>query len=58
MKKMNVAEFAAELKLPPVLLLEQLNSAGVKKKLESDAISETDKNTLLAHLRKSHGQAK
>jgi translation initiation factor IF-2 len=58
MKTMNVAEFAAELKLPPVLLLEQLNSAGVKKNLETDAISEADKNTLLAHLRKSHGQAK
>lgn len=58
MKKMNVAEFAAELGLPAALLLEQLNTAGVKKELESDAISEKDKSKLLAHLREAHGQAK
>ncbi|WP_028204815.1 translation initiation factor IF-2 [Paraburkholderia nodosa] len=51
----NVAQFAAELKMPAGVLLEQLQAAGVTKASESDALSETDKARLLDHLRKSHG---
>ncbi|MFN3567202.1 MAG: translation initiation factor IF-2 N-terminal domain-containing protein, partial [Burkholderiaceae bacterium] len=34
----TVSQFAAELKVPPQLLLEQLRAAGVDKKAESDAL--------------------
>lgn len=51
----NVAQFAAELKMPAEVLLEQLQSAGVQKAGTEDALSESDKARLLDHLRKSHG---
>jgi translation initiation factor IF-2 len=51
----NVAQFAAELKMPAGVLLEQLQAAGVTKASEDDSLSETDKARLLDHLRKSHG---
>ncbi|WP_118179894.1 translation initiation factor IF-2 [Paraburkholderia phosphatilytica] len=51
----NVAQFAAELKMPAGVLLEQLQAAGVQKASEDDALSETDKARLLDHLRKAHG---
>ncbi len=51
----NVAQFAAELKMPAGVLLEQLQAAGVTKASEDDNLSETDKARLLDHLRKSHG---
>ncbi len=51
----NVAQFAAELKMPAGVLLEQLQAAGVQKASETDVLSETDKARLLDHLRKSHG---
>src|SRR5580698_8078239 len=51
----NVAQFAAELKMPAGVLLEQLQAAGVTKASEDDILSETDKARLLDHLRKSHG---
>ena len=57
MGKMNVAQFAGELGLPVELLLEQLQSAGVGKLKDSDAISEQDKAKLLEHLRSAHGGA-
>ncbi|MEX3606513.1 MAG: translation initiation factor IF-2, partial [Burkholderia sp.] len=53
----NVAQFAAELKMPAGVLLEQLQAAGVQKASEDDALSETDKACLLDHLRKSHGSS-
>ncbi|MES1982918.1 MAG: translation initiation factor IF-2 [Pseudomonadota bacterium] len=55
MAKINVAQFAGELGLPIGLLLEQLQAAGVVKKLDSDPISEQDKAQLLEHLRTAHG---
>jgi len=58
MSKMNVAQFAGELGLPVELLLEQLQAAGVSKKLEGDAVSEQDKSQLLEHLRSAHGSSK
>src|SRR6185369_17681378 len=57
MSSNTVAEFAAELKKSPDLLLEQLKSAGVAKSTPSDALSETDKQKLLGYLKASHGTA-
>lgn len=51
---LNVACFAKELGLPTSLLLEQLQAAGISKKLESDSISEEDKAKLLDHLHQAH----
>ena len=52
---MNVEQFAQELKLPPLLLLEQLKAAGVSKNDIVDTRSEADKAHLLDYLRKVHG---
>ncbi len=51
----TVSQFAAELKVPPQLLLEQLRAAGVNKKAEGDTLTEEDKARLLESLRKAHG---
>src|ERR1700743_907285 len=51
----NVAQFAAELKIPAGVLLEQLQAAGVQKASEADVLSEADKARLLDHLRRAHG---
>jgi translation initiation factor IF-2 len=58
MGKLNVSQFATELGLPVALLIEQLNSAGIAVKQESDPISEKDKAKLLEHLRVAHGAEK
>ena len=55
MAQTTVEQFAGELKLPTLLLLEQLKSAGVDKNKAEDQLSETDKAALLEHLRKEHG---
>jgi translation initiation factor IF-2 len=57
MAQISVSDFAGELKVAPQVLLEQLNAAGVSKKLVNDALSEQDKTKLLEYLRKSHGAA-
>jgi len=51
----NVANFAAELKITPAHLLEQLKAAGVSKTKDSDDLTEQDKSQLLEYLRQSHG---
>jgi translation initiation factor IF-2 len=51
----TVSQFAAELKVPPRLLLEQLRAAGVDKKTESDPLTAEDKARLLDSLRRAHG---
>lgn len=53
----TVAQFAAELKRPAATLLEQLQSAGVAKKSQDDALTDSDKERLLDYLRNSHGTA-
>ncbi len=53
----NVAQFAAELKMPADLLLKQLRDAGVEKSSAEDPLSKEDKDQLLGHLRKAHGVA-
>nr|MCU0258106.1 translation initiation factor IF-2 N-terminal domain-containing protein [Solirubrobacteraceae bacterium] len=55
MPSTNVAKFAAELKMPAEVLLEQLRAAGVSKASPSDELTESDKEQLLAALRRAHG---
>ncbi len=57
MAQTSVAQFAADLKMPPVALLEQLQKAGVNKVKADDLLSEQDKTKLLDFLRRSHGAA-
>ena len=51
----NVAKFAAELKMPTDVLLEQLRTAGVNKSSPQDSLTEADKEQLLTALRRAHG---
>ncbi|MFN3883386.1 MAG: translation initiation factor IF-2 [Rhodocyclaceae bacterium] len=55
--QMSVAQFAAELKIPPLALIEQLAKAGVVKQSSSDTLTEQDKARLLEFLRRSHGES-
>ena len=55
MSSNTVAEFASELKKSADVVLEQLRSAGVAKTSAADALSEVDKQKLLAYLQASHG---
>ncbi|MBV8466586.1 MAG: translation initiation factor IF-2 associated domain-containing protein, partial [Burkholderiales bacterium] len=52
---MNVSQFAADLKMPPQHLLDQLRAAGVDKGGVDDPLTEQDKTKLLAYLRSVHG---
>ena len=59
MAKVNVKEFAAELKLPVSHLLEQLAAADIKKDLTVEtSLTDTDKTQLLDSLNKHHGDRK
>jgi translation initiation factor IF-2 len=55
MANSSVGQFAAELKMPESVLLEQLREAGVEKSSASDELTEADKARLLDGLRKAHG---
>ncbi len=55
MAQTSVVQFAAELKMPSAILLEQLEKAGVQKRNEGDVLSEQDKTRLLDYLRRAHG---
>ncbi len=56
MAQINVTHFAKELGLPIELLIEQLQTAGVRKKLADDTVlTEKDKTQLLDYLRQAHG---
>src|SRR3989442_9866638 len=57
MASTTVAQLAAELNRSATALLEQLQSAGVSKASTDDALTETDKERLLDHLRSAHGTA-
>ncbi|WP_035053867.1 translation initiation factor IF-2 [Andreprevotia chitinilytica] len=57
MSELNVSRFAAELKMPPQELLEQLHAAGVAKHTETDLVTADDKARLLDHLKQKHGAA-
>jgi len=51
----TVAQLAAELNRSATALLEQLQSAGVRKASTADELTEADKERLLDHLRSTHG---
>jgi translation initiation factor IF-2 len=53
----TVAQLAAELNRSASALLEQLQSAGVSKASTDDALTDSDKERLLDHLRSAHGTA-
>jgi translation initiation factor IF-2 len=55
MASTNVSNFAAELKVPAEVLLEQLRAAGVEKRSAEDLLTESDKAQLLSALRRAHG---
>jgi translation initiation factor IF-2 len=55
MAQMNVEQFAQELKLDPSRLIEQLQAAGVNKKLAEDLLTEQDRTQLLEYLHRVHG---
>src|SRR5258705_513621 len=56
MAQINVTQFAKDLGLPIELLIEQLQTAGVKKNLADDTVlTEKDKTQLLDYLREAHG---
>lgn len=56
MAQISVVQFASELGLPPALLVEQLQAAGVQKTLDEDTVlTEGDKAQLLEYLRQAHG---
>jgi translation initiation factor IF-2 len=55
MASTNVETFAAELKVPADVLLEQLKSAGLEKSSAADPLTEADKEQLLTALRAAHG---
>src|SRR3954468_498948 len=56
MAQINVTQFAKELGLPPNLLIEQLQAAGVTRALTVEtSLTERDKTQLLDYLRQSHG---
>jgi translation initiation factor IF-2 len=56
MAQISVTQFAEELKLPVALLIEQLQAAGIDRKLVEDSqLTEKDKNQLLDYLREAHG---
>src|SRR5919106_490826 len=56
MAQINVTQFAKELGLPPALLIEQLQAAGVTRALTAEtSLTEKDKTQLLDYLRQSHG---
>lgn len=57
MTSTTVAELAAELNKPTSFLLEQLSAAGVPKTSGADPVTESDKQSLLGHLKASHGTA-
>nr|Q47D94.1 RecName: Full=Translation initiation factor IF-2 [Dechloromonas aromatica RCB] len=55
MSATTVSQFAVELKMPVVALLEQLGKAGVGKSDANDMLNDQDKTRLLDYLRRAHG---
>ncbi|MDA0226523.1 MAG: translation initiation factor IF-2 [Proteobacteria bacterium] len=55
MSNQTVADLATELNREPEALLDQLKAAGVAKQGVADVVSDADKQSLLEHLKSSHG---
>jgi translation initiation factor IF-2 len=56
MSEVTVKQLAEVVGTPVDRLLEQLERAGVEKRSPDDAVSDSEKQTLLKHLRESHGE--
>lgn len=56
MTQLTVKALSEEIGTPVDRLLEQLADAGMKK-TSSDSVTDDEKNTLLSHLRKEHGES-
>ena len=56
MSEVTVKQLAEVVGTPVDRLLEQLERAGVDKRSPDDAVSDTEKQTLLKYLRESHGE--
>ncbi|MFY0665779.1 MAG: translation initiation factor IF-2 [Natronospirillum sp.] len=56
MAEVTVRQLAENIGTPVDRLLKQMTEAGLKQSSESDAVSDTEKQTLLAFLKKSHGE--
>ncbi len=56
MSDVLVSQLAADVKIPIERLLQQFADAGISKSGADDRVSETEKLTLLNHLRSSHGK--
>src|SRR5579864_8157371 len=54
MAQTTIEQFATDLKMPAVALLEQLSAAGVAGKKQGDKLTEQDKTRLLDYLRRQH----
>ena len=56
MSEVTVKQLAEDIGAPVERLLKQINDAGLKQKKEDDAVSDSEKKDLLAHLKRSHGE--
>ena len=56
MSENTVAKLAEVVGTPTDKLLKQMADAGLPQKAPTDSVSDTEKATLLAHLKKAHGQ--
>lgn len=57
MSQVSIKQFAETLNLSVEKLLSQLENAGIKKKSDSDSLSEDEKMTLLHYLKSLHGES-
>ena len=55
MSAIKISQFAVELKMPVMALLEQLSKAGVGAQNSEEFLTDQDKAKLLEYLRRSHG---
>ena len=55
MAEVSVKQLATDIDTPVDRLLQQFVAAGIEKSAADDMVSESEKQTLLAHLKKQHG---
>ncbi|SVD14781.1 uncharacterized protein METZ01_LOCUS367635, partial [marine metagenome] len=56
MAETTVKQLAETVGTPVDRLLQQMNEADLPHKAESDSVTETEKEKLLSHLKRSHGE--
>lgn len=57
MSEVTVKQLAQDVGVPIDKLLRQIADAGLPQKAATDAVSDTEKQSLLVHLKRSHGEA-